>query len=305
MRIDVSPYELVARAEGRRRTGALLQVTFDNGVRGYGDVHPWPELGDAPLDRQLAALAEGRPESLGARSLELARADGEARAEGRSLFAGLTVPPSHLSLPFGFRAEDLGRAKAEGYSRVKLKGWDFTADDLYRFRASGLRFRLDFNAHLDADRVTSLLDDWDDLGWIDWLEDPCPYDADAWRALRERVRLGIDFETAEPGGEFDVRVVKPARDAFPPPAEPFGIAYAFTSYLDHPVGQLAAAWLAARAVAEGFPVEAGGLLTHEAYEPTVFSRSLSARDARLIPPGGLGLGFGREMEALQWRRLEA
>ncbi len=300
MTIDLSPYRLVARADGRHRLGALLRVTFDDGVRGYADVHPWPELGDAPLDRQFGALAAGRPEPLAARSLELARADGEARAEGRSLFEGLTVPPSHASLPFGFTPERLAQAVAEGYDRVKLKGWDFTPDDLQLFCASGLRFRLDFNARLDHEAVERLLDGWGDLGWIDWLEDPCPYDPAAWTSLRSRARLALDFERGETG--FDVRVVKPARDAplFPLPSSP---RLAFTSYLDHPVGQLGAAWAAAQAVATGLPVETGGLVTHEVYEPTEFSRLLGVQNARLIPPGGPGLGFARELEALEWRTL--
>ena len=292
MKIDFSPYELVARADGRRRAGALLRVAFEDGVRGVADVHPWPEFGDAPLDRQLFALTQDRPEPLARRSLALARADGEARAVGRSLFEGLTIPPSHASLPFGFTTDDLTRVAAQGYDRVKLKGWDFSVDDLALFRASGLKFRLDFNARLERPAVERLLDDWGDLGWIDWLEDPCPYDDAAWNALRARARLALDFEQ---GGEaFDVRVVKPARDA--PEMVPLegrhdrkgetwgrGSGIAFTSYLDHPIGQLGAAWTAARAVAEGVNVETGGLVTHEVYEPTEFSRRLGVRNARPGP----------------------
>ena len=73
MQIETSPYELIARADGRRREGVLLRVTFEDGVRGYGDLHPWAERGDAPLNRQLAALANGTPEPLASRSLALAR----------------------------------------------------------------------------------------------------------------------------------------------------------------------------------------------------------------------------------------
>lgn len=298
MRIDASSYELIARADGRRRAGALLRVEFDDGVRGFADLHPWPELGDEPLDDQLAALARLTPFPLAARSLALARADGEGRSEARSLFEGLNVPPSHASLPFGHTPDALARAVEEGYSLVKLKGWDFSADDLALFRDSGLRFRLDFNARLSYGQIVALLDRWGDLGWVAWLEDPCPYDSEAWSVLRSRVRLAIDFEKGEEA--FDVRVVKPARDA---PLPPRGRGFAFTSYLDHPIGQLGAAWTAALFAAD-YPVEMGGLVTHPVYEPNPFSERLRVEKTRLVPPGGPGLGFAHELEALEWTTLE-
>ena len=302
MRIDASPYELIARADGRRREGALLRATFDDGVVGFADVHPWTEFGDEPLDRQFEAFARGERTPLSHRSLALARADGEARAIGRSLFAGLTVPPSHASLPFGFSPEALEGARAAGYARVKLKGWAFSREALDLFRKSGLLFRLDFNARRSFDEVVRILESWDDLGWIDWLEDPCPYGERDWNALRSRfgVRLALDFETAGKGRAFDVRVVKPARD------EPdlHTLPIAFTSYLDHPVGQLGAAWTAARALAEGNPLDVCGLATHPVYEENAFSRRLGMEAARLVPPDGPGLGFARELEALAWRTLE-
>jgi len=61
-------YTLVPRrslsplAGARPRAGALLRAGD-----GFADIHPWPELGDAPLDEQLARLArsEGGPEGAG------------------------------------------------------------------------------------------------------------------------------------------------------------------------------------------------------------------------------------------------
>ena len=72
------------------RRGALVRVG-----NGFADVHPWPELGDAPLERQLTMLARGETTALTRRSLELARIDSDARARSVSLFAGLTIPLSH------------------------------------------------------------------------------------------------------------------------------------------------------------------------------------------------------------------
>jgi o-succinylbenzoate synthase len=299
MRIAASPYGLVARADGRRRTGALLRVDFSDGPRGYADLHPWPEFGDPPLADLLAALREEATERdpLLSASLALARADAEARAAGRSLFDGLTVPPSHASLPFGLAPGALERAREEGFARVKLKGWGFSPEERRAFAESGLLFRLDFNARLDFEAVCRILDAWGDLGWIDWLEDPCPYDDDRWRSLRERygARLALDLARRGDEREYDVLVLKPARGVGPLPERPVAI----TSYLDHPVGQLGAAWVAARLG----PTEIGGLVTHPVYEESAFSRRLGVERGRLIPPDGPGIGFDREFERLDWRDL--
>src|SRR5690242_8481054 len=94
--IFVWRYTLVPRrslsplAGARPRHGALIRAGD-----GVADVHPWPELGDAPLDEQLALLARGEMTPLTARSLACATLDARARVAGRSLFDGLTIPPSH------------------------------------------------------------------------------------------------------------------------------------------------------------------------------------------------------------------
>src|SRR5687768_11414487 len=41
------------------RKGALLRMRTDSGAEGFADLHPWPELGDLPLETQLAMLARG------------------------------------------------------------------------------------------------------------------------------------------------------------------------------------------------------------------------------------------------------
>src|SRR5947207_12510223 len=91
-------YELVPKrrlsAIAGRRVGALIRISD-----GFADVHPWPELGDLPLDEQLSLLARGVTTPLTARSLCFAALDAEARAASRNLFEGLTIPPSHWPGP--------------------------------------------------------------------------------------------------------------------------------------------------------------------------------------------------------------
>ena len=74
----------------------------------------------------------------------------------------------------------------------------------------------------------------------------------------------------------------------------------FTSAMDHPLGQLYAAYEASQF---GGVQEDAGLLTHWIFEPNEFSEAFEVSDRRLIPPKGDGLGFGELLDALPWREL--
>jgi o-succinylbenzoate synthase len=281
--IRVYHYELIprfrlnARAREGTRRGALLNIDG-----GYADVHPWPELGDAPLDRQLALLAQGVATELTAQSLRLAAADAAARHAGRSLFSGLTVPESHWPAAAGAAPPGFD------YIKVKMPGSELPA--------SG-RLRLDFNATLDAAafaRVARTLP----RERIDFVEDPCPYDPATWLRLHQEtgLRLALDREIAFDG--VDVLVLKPAIQRAEG-AQLRGREVVVTSYMDHPVGQLHAAAVAARIA----PDAVCGLVTHVLYEPDAFSERLGLDGARLVPPGGSGVGFDDLLEGLPWTAL--
>ena len=109
------------------REGALIRVGD-----GFADVHPWPELGDEPLDRQLKRLARGETTPLAQQSLRFAEADGAARARGESLFKGLEIP-SHWP----------GADPPAEFDTVKIKN---SADV-----PPHVRGRIDFNATLQPD----------------------------------------------------------------------------------------------------------------------------------------------------------
>lgn len=282
--IWVYRYELVshealnARSERRIHEGALIRA--GNGV---ADIHPWPELGDAPLGTQLDLLARGELTRLTRRSLALAASDAEARDAGKSLFDGLTVPDSHYSY--------VGGSVPDGFTTVKVK----MPRDLEPVR--GYKLRLDYNAMHDEasfERECSSLPDGLD---IDFVEDPCEYNAAVWRRLRQRLgcRLALDRQIAIDG--VDVLIVKPAIQEIP---AAHGREMVITSYMDHPVGQLGAAWVAARHRTQ---VGLCGLMTHLVYEPNEFSEQLSRDGARLVPPSGTGIGFDDLLERLPWKRL--
>jgi len=277
--VDYWRYELKPKrrlsavaADGPRH-GALVRI--DGGI---ADVHPWPELGDTPLDEQLAMLARGETTPLTHASLQFARLDAAARREGRNLFDDLAIPPSHWP----------GPDPPDGFDTVKLKSIDRIPDHV--------RLRIDFNATLTPDefvRIAATLPS----ERIDFIEDPCPYDASTWLDLRARtgLRLALDRAVAKEG--VDVLIIKPALQPIPNTEAEVVV----TSYMDHPIGQLCAAYAAARASI----TTTCGLITHVLYENDPFIERMRIEGTRLVPPGGTGWGFDDLLASLPWRRLEA
>ena len=253
------------------RRGALIHVDG-----GFADIHPWTELGDAPLNEQLAGLARGETTQLTRRSLEMARADGLARERGVSLFEGLTIPASHWP----------GNDPPRGFDTVKLKDLGDVPPKV--------RLRIDFNATLRPEEFLMIAEGLPH-DRVDFVEDPCPYDPDVWTALREQtgVRLALDRMIAEDG--VDVLVVKPAIQDVPRSSKEIVI----TSYMDHPVGQLHAAAIAARFATS----TRCGLMTHVLFERNEFSERLQIDGARLVTPKGTGIGFDDLLSRISWKKL--
>ena len=318
---------------GQPREGALLRVEFEPGLTGYADCHPWPELGDLPLPDQLSALASQARTPLLARSLALAQADARSRSERMSLFEGVEAPRSHASFPCALGRDpewslcesELERLKSFGFDRVKLKAGndlEFELREICRLaiplRTLRLKLRIDFNEKPGFEAICAFLgtlqSEAGGLDWIDWLEDPCEFCSTHWKTLRSDygVRLALDRpyvrETGPDSydGAADVLVLKPAISA-PAPAFQFaqslGIPVAITSYLDHSVGQVGAASIAAKALADGVNLEQCGLITHRVYEDDMFSETLSYRNARLEPPAGTGIGFDEILRSVRWEPL--
>jgi len=72
-----------------------------------------------------------------------------------------------------------------------------------------------------------------------------------------------------------------------------------TSYMDHPLGQVFAAWEAARAGV----TEVCGLQTHGLFTANGFTEALGQVRPEFGVPEGAGLGFGDLLEELPWMRL--
>ncbi len=282
---------LNARSKRCEFEGALIRWND-----GFGCIHPWEELGDAPLDDQLEALKSGRHDTrLTSQALRCCGLDGAARREGHWLFLGVRVPDSHAiyaSLP-----EDEMRQ----FRYVKVKcGADVDAEARRVTKiAESLptaKLRLDFNGVLSVEAYRNFVDTLSRKvrDCIDFVEDPVPYDADIWKQLP--LRLAADEAEDKSGGGFTVRVVKPAIE----PVIQWSKPVVITSYMDHPIGQVYAAYEAARYSGDTY---GAGLLTHYLFEEDAFAERLGRIGAQLDPPEGTGLGFDDLLEALPWIRL--
>lgn len=249
---------LSALAGDAPRRGALIRIRD-----GFADIHPWPELGDATIDEQLALLARRQTTALTRRSLWFA-SEWKPR-----MFDGLTIPRSHWP----------GSDPPEKFDTAKVKMPGGVLPDR-------VRLRLDFNGDGEAfARVASTLP----RERIDFVEDPCPYDGATWSRLRGEtgLRFALDRGDAEEG--VDVLVVKPAVQDVPHTSKEIIV----TSYMDHPIGQLHAAYVAA-----GCRPHTAGLITHVLYESDPFIERMQIDGTRLVIPD-----FTDLLESLPWKKL--
>lgn len=297
---------LNARSDATEHAGALIR----DGGGGIGCLHPWPSLGDEPLDVQLDRLAKGRPTVLAEQALLCAEHDGQARRAGKNLFDGLEIPPSHWTAA---RGDDPAKVRAEGFRAVKLKAGPAVEDvpaEALRWGEAGLAIRLDFNETATVESLGSL---WESLGCelrekIEFVEDPAPWSAEDWEELREMgMPLAADRHGMRRAAQADWLIIKPA---VAHPAEVMELAWesgrrvVVTSYMDHAIGQMYAAWMAAGCHEFlGELASDAGLLTHELFEPDPFFERIRRDGRRLLPPEGTGLGFDDLIEQLPWKKL--
>lgn len=302
---------LNAKSMRREVTGVLLRIN-----EGFACLQPWPELGDPTLKKCLADLAGPRRWPLVRRVLRCAGEDADARFIGDPLLEEIDLLESHATLPWQDERM-IASAVEKGFQVVKMKaGKNLAAERAFLMTQAEahpqLRWRLDFNEVPTADEVRGFLSDLSDevRRRIDFLEDPCPYSASVWHALYAefRVPLAVDREAAPGCDGAQVVVIKPAMD------EPWLLAEAaaganqrvvVTSYMEHPLGQVSAAWEAVKLNVQ-FPGLVGvcGLQTHHLFTPTDFAERLGRWSPEFHPPGGTGLGFDDLLEKLPWKRLD-
>lgn len=314
--IWISPYRLRARgflnsiSSRREFEGALIRIGD-----GFACIHPWPELGDPPLEKCLEDLKGRKFWPIVKRALRCAEFDNAARTAEESLFEEMEVPRSHATL-VDANPKDLAVAVEAGFEMVKIKaGRNVGAEMRFLEEMSAeypsLRWRIDFNELLDpeaADRFLGGLSQ-ELKRKIDFVEDICPFSEVVWGELwkKHRVQLAVDRESGPHRIAAQCMVIKPAVD------EPYLLGEAavmnsqravITSYMDHPLGQAFAAWEAARTELI-FPGLIGtcGVQTHHLFEKDAFVEKLGDWKPDFKAPSGTGLGFDDELAALTWVSL--
>jgi O-succinylbenzoate synthase len=290
MKLAFSLYKLKGKPPFKDREGALLRIEFEGGKLGYGDIHPWLELGDKPLNEQVALLQKGVFTPLTTRSLYFAKMDAEARAQNKYLFDDVQIPESHKLV----LSPD--EPIPQTFTTVKIKTDPST--DLIKIISKlpmHLKIRIDFNNKHTFESfsrwIPTIKEFWNR---IDFIEDPFPYHKEQWDAIP--VPVAGDFQQ-ERG---KIAVVKPAVEDYTRFLQSEKVI--ITSYLDHPFGQMCAAYTAAK-MKKMHPNKLGvcGLLSHTAYETNAFSERLQNNGPFLsVPSSGTGFGFDDILKGMKW-----
>jgi O-succinylbenzoate synthase len=305
-------FPLNAASNQIERQGALLRIQFDSNLVGYADCHPWPELGDLPLEQQLKGIAQKQFTPLTNCALSLARLDAVGRAQGKLLLKDRRLPLSHFLVPhfLEWTTQDVQAIVLQGYTHVKLKVGRQLDEEaaclMSLFGQSSLKIRLDFNEKLTLDSFRAFLKQIVSLkNQIDFIEDPFPFQPHDWQVIQQegwslacdrQAPLACDYPQAA-----EVLIIKPARQMTEEWSRETTQKRVVTSYVAHPLEQVSAAYVASQLDPAGVHVH--GLLSHHVYESNHFSRQLNAEGPHFSFPKGSGWGFDRDLEQMEWTRL--
>jgi O-succinylbenzoate synthase len=307
------------------REGALLKVEWTDGHTdgvGYADCHPWPEYGDLDLDEQLKKLKRGSLTDLTEQSIWLAKRDALLRSQGQNAIKQNPRPKSHYLLPHveSCTDSDLQDIRRLGFEILKCKvgrNPEAEAEALIRLtKQYKFTYRLDFNALGDYsyfDRFIHRLD-LHTRKRIEYVEDPCPYDPQAWKEANDVVKVALDLEykkvkwTEGEKPPFQIIILKPAVQDVEEAVRhclDHNLSLVVTSYMDHPVGQVHAAYIAGE-LKKTYPsmVLDTGILSHSAYQFSDFTSYLKTQGPYLHQVDGTGIGFDSLLERQTWVPLK-
>ncbi|MEK2644188.1 o-succinylbenzoate synthase MenC [Bdellovibrio sp. BCCA] len=327
IKISYSPYTLKpvqslnAVSSAAPREGVLLKVEWSDGLTGYADLHPWPELGDLSLEDQLSELRRGRMSVQIEQSIWLARRDAQLRKDKKSVYeGGEKIKNNYLLSDFKLiKPGFLDELKTQGFTTLKMKvGRDLQeeADILTHVAAAGLKIRLDFNAVGSWQTFERFIGNLPPTvrPLIEYVEDPFPFDVNAWKEAKKLVKIAIDNQydrvpwdrlVAAP---FDVIVMKPAKTDIDKAIErckKWNLKATVTSYMDHPVGVAHAIGVAMELKKKyGEMILESGCLTHRLYQMDPFAAELSTQGPYLLKVKGTGVGFDRLLEATSWFQVK-
>lgn len=328
MKIYYSPYtlkpaqHLSAIAKTKDRNGVLLKIEWPDGLIGYSDLHPWLELGDEAWEDQLAGVRQGRISPMLEQSIWMARKDAQLRKQGKNIFEGLGSIKNNYIIS-DIRAEQknlLDFLKTEGFETVKLKlGRDLAkeAEMINQLGRDGaFKLRLDFNAVGTWQTYEKFMSSLDKLALhrIQYVEDPFPFEAQAWTEAKKFAPLAIDNEISKvdlkklQGKPFDVVILKPAKMDVNATLQSCifqDLKITVTSYMDHPVGVIHALAIASD-LKKAHPqrVLDAGCMTVRLFQMDAYSAEIVPTGAFLRRPVGKGIGFDTLLEREPWAQVK-
>lgn len=302
-------HSLNAHTSKMRRQGALLKAVFASGKTGYADIHSWPELGDLPFSDLLKGDLST---PLVHFALKFAHLDAEARYNKESILDQLNIPHSHFLIHdiLLYHFEDIEKIIHLGFENVKIKCGRHLENEakqlLKLFSQNSLKIRLDFNETLTPVEFISFLTLIQPLQEkIEFIEDPFPFHYQKWAKIQEMGwALACDRQAGLACNQADAArylIIKPAIQGYQAWMGDLSQIPIVTTYLGHPIGQMAAAYAAS--IIDPHSKNIHGLLSHHSYMPNLFSKQLNWKSPQFTVPKGIGFGFGQELEALHWRTI--
>ncbi len=332
LQLFYSPYSLYpieslnALTTKKERQGVLLKCLFKNRTVGYADCFVWPELGDLVLNEQLSLLSQGKTTPLTSKAVQFLFDDAQGVTQNNFcdgiknhfLISCQEFVWANIYVKFqqGFHIFKIKVGKNTNEIVKKIK------DNYRNLSLHNIKIRLDFNSVLNFVEVCEFLEEIKScLSIIDFIEDPCTFEKEQWKFLQKKfgVSLALDrkplgceilhenenFYFSDISESFDVIVCKPA-------LEKIDLFYqklprhrfVFTSYMDHPVGQLCGLW-EAMMFYQTCPnkKESCGFYTHVLYEKHDYINELSSEGSQIIFPHSPHWGFKNLLESETWKPL--
>ena len=289
---DTARYELLQKSALNRldlsshREGALIRYE-----QGYGAIHPWPELGDPTLKECLSELDKAEPHKLVLRAVDCTKLlNQEAffknqEGSSRSLSNHATLPRLLLS--------EVQAAVDAGFTAVKVK----RGKDWMRLRRKTvaimeafpeLQWRFDFNGALTSHRELAQFLGSVPSAKVDFIEDPFSDTvlAETWngfpiahdRVIPEELKLEQNYLIGKPALQSREELSRLCGE------RPEKVV--FTSYMDHPLGQLFALSEASRFYEEHRILSPPlcGLATHHLYAETPYHALFTAYSPLIVMP---------------------
>ncbi|MFN8943179.1 MAG: enolase C-terminal domain-like protein [Pseudobdellovibrionaceae bacterium] len=327
MKISYHQYELTPIiklnlfAKKQTREGCLLKIDWENGHVGFADLHPWPELGDVPLDQQISGLRNGKISNQIEQSIYLAKRDAIARKIGVSLFdQALRVKNNYLIADYSeVKMTDLDQVYARGFNTLKVKvGRDIGEDIKFvsKILSSGsFLVRLDYNNLSNWQYFERMMSAFTQAqrSRIEYVEDPFPYNEIAYQEARKFCQLAVDREYSKvvfaEGKKVpvDFIVLKPAIqdvEEVVSIALKHRIPIAVTSYMDHSLGVAHAICLASELKKKNdWLIVQCGCLTTRFYGTDPFSQQISIQGPYIQSISGTGIGFDSLLKNLPWSEV--